>query len=83
MTQAGYIIDNALLAAMHAMCTAVATTLGSSPGSLAFERDMFLKILLLADWQYTACLHEHHVNENLRYVNRKGCQYTMLGSNTF
>jgi hypothetical protein len=34
--QARDIIDNALATAMHAMLTTVATTLGSTPGALAF-----------------------------------------------
>jgi hypothetical protein len=37
MTQARYIIDNALATAMHAMQTTVATTLGSTPGALVFS----------------------------------------------
>jgi hypothetical protein len=36
MTQARDIIDNALATAMHAMQTTIATTLGSTPGVLAF-----------------------------------------------
>jgi hypothetical protein len=36
MTQARDIIDDALAIAMHAMQTAVATTLGSTPGAFAF-----------------------------------------------
>jgi hypothetical protein len=36
MTQARDIIDDALAAAIHAMQTTVATTLGSTPGALAF-----------------------------------------------
>ncbi|EJK56081.1 hypothetical protein THAOC_24098 [Thalassiosira oceanica] len=38
------IVDDALATAMHAMRTNVATTLGSSPGSLVFARDMFLNV---------------------------------------
>ncbi len=51
ITQARDIIDDALATAMHAMQTTVATTLGSTPGALAFARDMFLNVLLIADWQ--------------------------------
>ena len=51
MTQARDIIDQALATAMHAMQTTVATTLGSTPGSLTFSRDMFLNIPLIADWK--------------------------------
>jgi hypothetical protein len=37
---------------MHAMqTTAVATTVESSPGSLAFALGMFLKVPLITDWQ--------------------------------
>jgi hypothetical protein len=65
MTQARDIIDNALATAMHAMQTTVTATLGSTPGALAFARDMFLNMPLIADWQAIACTCEHHVNENL------------------
>ena len=71
MTQARDIIDDALATAMHAMQTTIATTLGSMPGALDFARDMFLNMLLIADWQAIACTCEHHVNENLRCANRK------------
>ena len=59
------IIDDALATAMHAMHTTVSTTLGRTPGSLAFAQDMFLNVPLIADWQAIAHLREHHVNENL------------------
>ena len=49
MTQARGIVDSALATAVHAMRTIVATTLGSTPGALAFSRDMFLNVLLVAD----------------------------------
>jgi hypothetical protein len=41
-----YTIDEALSIAMHAMKVAIHSTLGS----LAFNRDMFLNIPLIADW---------------------------------
>ena len=75
MTQARDIVDAALATAMHAMRTTVATTLGSAPGSLAFSRDMFLNVPLVADWQTIARVREQHVNENLRRANRKLRQY--------
>jgi hypothetical protein len=43
-------IDEALSIAMHAMKAAIHSTLGSGPGSLTFNRDMFLNITLIADW---------------------------------
>jgi len=75
MTQAQDIIDDALATAMYAMRTTVSTTLDSAPGDLAFARDMFLNVPLIADWQAIARLREHHVNENLRCANRKQCHY--------
>ncbi len=73
MTQARDIINNALATAMHAMQTTIATTLGSAPGALAFAQDMFLSMLLIADWQAIVCTCEHHVNENIGRANRKHC----------
>ncbi len=75
MSRAKDIVDDALATAMHAMRTTVATTLGSAPGALAFSRDMFLNVPLIADWQAIARSREHHVNENLRRANRKRRQY--------
>ena len=75
MTDAKHIVDDALATAMHATRTTVATTLGSCPGSLAFSRDMFLNVPLIADWQAIARNCEHHVNEFLRHANRKRRQY--------
>ena len=75
MTQASDIIDDALATAMHAMQTTVATTLGSTPGALAFAQDMFLNVQLIADWQAIAHNCEHHVNENLQCANRKRRQF--------
>ena len=43
-------IDKALATTMHAIQVGIHSTLGSSPGSLVFNRDMFLNIPLIADW---------------------------------
>ncbi len=75
MGSARDIIDDALAMAMHAMQTTVATTLGSAPSSLAFARDMFLNVPLVADWQSIAQLCDHHVHDNLRQANRKHYQF--------
>ena len=75
MTQARDIIDQALATAMHAMRSTIATTLGSTPGALAFGRDMFLNIPLVADWQAIASRREQLVNDNLRRANLKRRQY--------
>jgi hypothetical protein len=65
MSSAKDIVDDALATAMHAMRTTVANILGSAPVALAFSRDMFLNVPLIADWQAIARSREHHVNENL------------------
>jgi hypothetical protein len=44
MASAKEYIHEALSIAMHAMKVAIHSTLGSSPGSLTFNRDMFLNI---------------------------------------
>ncbi len=41
------LVDEASSIAMHAMRMGLHTTLGSSPGSLIFNRDMFLNIHLI------------------------------------
>ena len=69
MTQSKDILDYSLANTMHAMRTTVATTLGSTPGALAFSRDIFLNVPLVADWQTISRKREHHVNENLRKAN--------------
>jgi hypothetical protein len=69
---------------LHAMRTTVATTLGSAPGALAFSRDMFLNVPLIADWSAIARAREHHVNENLvgQWVLKKVHYPTKLGVRT-
>jgi hypothetical protein len=49
-TRAKEFIDKALSITMHAMHTGANSTLGSSPGSLEFNKDMFLNISLIANW---------------------------------
>jgi hypothetical protein len=43
-------VDEALSIAMHAMRAGMHSTLGGSPGSLTYNREMFLNIPLTADW---------------------------------
>jgi hypothetical protein len=70
MTQARDII-NELATVMHAMQTTIATTVGSSLGSLAFARDMFLKVPLITDWQAIMHACEYQQNDNLQCATRK------------
>ncbi len=71
MTKAKDFIDEALSIATHAMQTGIHTTLGSSPGNLVFNRDMFLNVLLIADWHAITQKCAHLINENLMCENRK------------
>ena len=75
MEGAQELVDEALATAMHAMRTNVATALGSSPGSLVYNRDMFLDVPLQADWELIQKHREHLVNENLRRQNSKRRTY--------
>ena len=75
ITRARDLIDEALSIAMHAMRAGIHTTLGSSPGSLVFNRDMFLQVPLIADWTAITMKREHLINENLMRENRRRRQY--------
>ncbi len=64
-------VDEALSIAMHDMRAGILFTLGSSPGSLTYNRDMFLNIPLIADWHAITQRQEHLSNENLVGENQK------------
>jgi hypothetical protein len=68
-------IDEALSITMHAMRAAIHSTLGSSPGSLTFDRDMFRNIPLIANWHRITQRQEHLINENLIRENHKRRRY--------
>ncbi len=71
VTKAKDFIDEAFLIATHAMHISTHTTLGSSPGSLVFNRGMFLNIPLIADWHAITQKCENFINENLMRENCK------------
>jgi hypothetical protein len=75
MASAKEYINEALSIAMHAMRAAIHSTLGSSPGSLTFNRDMFLNIPLITDWHTITQRREHLINENFIRENQKHWQY--------
>ncbi len=75
MASAKEYVNEALSIDMHAMRAAIHSTLGSSPGSLTFNRDMFLNIPLIADWHTISQRQEHLINENLIRENQKRCKY--------
>ncbi len=59
------------LITMHAMRAGVHSNLGSSPGNLVFNRDMFHNIPLIADWHAITQRREHLIHENLMRENQK------------
>jgi hypothetical protein len=71
VANAAQYVDEALSIAMHAMQAGVHSTLGSSPGNLVFNRDMFLNIPLIADWHAITERREHLIHENLMRENQK------------
>jgi hypothetical protein len=78
ITTAQEFVDEALSIAMHAMRAGIHTTLGSSPGSLVFNRDMFLNIPLIADWHAITLKREHLIHENLLRENQKRRRYDYM-----
>ncbi len=71
VTKAKDFIDEALSIGTHAMQTGIHSTLGSSPGNLVFNIDMFLNIPLIADWHAITQKREHLINENIMHENCK------------
>ena len=53
------------------MRAGIHSTLGSSPGSLAYNRHMFLNVPLIADWHTITQRQEHLIYENLIPENQK------------
>ena len=51
LNSAAEIVDEALAVAMHATRCAMSEPLGTTPGAMAFNRDMFLNLPLIADLQ--------------------------------
>ncbi len=75
IANAAQYVDEALSIAMHAMQVGVHSTLGSSPGNLVLNRDMFLNIPLIADWHTITQRREHLIHENLMRENQKRRDY--------
>ncbi len=73
MASAKECINEALSIAMHPMRAAIHSTLGSSPGSLTFNRGMFFNIPLIADWHTITQRRVYVINENLIRENQKRC----------
>jgi hypothetical protein len=68
---------------MHAMQTTIATTVGSSPGSLAFAWDMFLKVPLISNWQAITHACEYQRNDYYNVPIGSNVRVTELRDNKF
>jgi hypothetical protein len=69
--QAGALIDSALATTMHAARASMHRSLRTTPGALAFQRDMFLNIPLIANLQTIRERRQVLIDENLRRQNVK------------
>ncbi len=68
-------VDEQLSIAMHAVRAGIHSTLGSSPGSLVFNRAIFLSIPLITNWHVITQKREHLIHENLIQENQKRRRY--------
>jgi hypothetical protein len=66
------------LITMHGMRAGVHSTLGSSPGSRVFNRDMFLNMTLIVDWHAITQRQEHFNHENLMRNIHNCCFFVCL-----
>jgi hypothetical protein len=68
-------INGISLITMHGMRAGVHSNLGSSPGNILFNRDMFLNIYSIADWHAIIQRREHLIHEKLMRENQKRRDY--------
>ena len=71
LNEARDLIDSALATASHAMRANIHLGLRDSPGALAFGRDMFLPVPLIADWIAIREHRERLIDHNLMRQNKK------------
>jgi transposase InsO family protein len=65
------LVDSALATALHATRATIHRTLGMTPGGIVFNRDMFLNIPLLTDFQLLQTRRQAVIDDNLRRANKK------------
>ena len=63
------IVDSVLASAQCALCTCIHRTLGISPGSLVFHRDMLLPIPVLADYNLIRECRQTVIDDNACRLN--------------
>jgi hypothetical protein len=75
-TTADGIVDNALSTAIHVLRSSVSRSLNfHSPGEIAFHRNMFLNVPIIADLQGLHAKREDLVRKNLEFANRRRIRY--------
>jgi transposase InsO family protein len=70
-SEANALIDSVLQTAAYAARAAIHTTLGTTPGAIAFQRDMILNIPLIADFKLLQEKRQLRINENLQRMNSR------------
>jgi transposase InsO family protein len=71
LQQANDLVDTALATASHALRSTVHSTMGLSPGSIVFHRDMFLDIPFVADLLMLREKRQAMIDYNLRRENNR------------
>jgi hypothetical protein len=69
------LVDSAIATALHASRATIHRTLGMSPGGIIFNRDMFLNIPLLTDFELLQTRRQVIINDNLCRANSKRRQH--------
>ena len=68
---AAHLVDDALATASYALRTTVHNTLGYSPGSIVFNRDMVLDVPYIADLHLLRYKRQQRIDHNLRTANNR------------
>ena len=68
-------IDNALSTCVHALCCAVNHTMKTSPGAIAFNRDMLMNVQLLSDLDAIRGWKQQQIDRNIKHSNKKQIDY--------
>eukprot|EP00957_Ditylum_brightwellii_P051232 3883628-Ditylum_brightwellii.AAC.1 len=71
MQQATRAMDNALAMTTHSTQCAVSRAIGTSPGTMVYQRDIFINLPVLADLVTICNHHQEIVSKNLCWQNLK------------
>jgi hypothetical protein len=75
ITYANQLVDTVIANAMYATCATVHSAFKTTPGAMAFRRDMLLDIPLIADLQSVQTRWQQLINDRLILANRKRYSY--------